>query len=190
MKHLILLVPVLLLCACASKPPKKIVIVPALTPSRLVSDPTGLRSSEEIREYHFGRYVDPGSHQVMHEAHPVYRVERTADWNLVSAGSNSSLRGSTDASAPSASPNDAVVAEINKQKAVTKVFTEQSAALNQRLSGLAEAVTLTKQIAEQQVLQQRDIAAIKSRLAAVEKERAPKPGSTPGKSTTPTDETW
>ena len=51
-----------------------------------------------------------------------------------------------------ASPDDAVVAEINKQKAATKAFTDQAATLNQRLSGLTEAVVQTKQMAEQQLL--------------------------------------
>ena len=61
MKRLILLIPIVLLSACASKPPKKIVIVPALTPSRPVNDLESVRRSEEIREYRFGRYVDPGN---------------------------------------------------------------------------------------------------------------------------------
>ena len=90
----------------------------------------------------------------------------------------------------STSPDDAVVAEINKQKAATKVFTEQATTLNQRLAGLTEAVVQTKQMAEQQLLQQRDIAALKSRLNAVEKERAEKPATAASKPPAPADEKW
>jgi len=190
MKRLILLIPIVLLSACASKPPKKIVIVPALTPSRPVSDLESVRRSEEVREYRFGRYVDPGNRLVMHEAHPVYRVEKTADWSLLPDGTSNSTRVPPNATVPSTLADDAVVAEINKQKAVTKVFTEQAATLNQRLSGLTDAVTLTKQMAEQQLLQQRDIAALKSRLNAVEKERADKPTSAAGKTPAPPEESW
>ena len=189
MKRLVLFVPIVLLAACASKPPKKIVIVPAVVPSQAVSDPESVRRSEEIREYRFGRYVDPGNHQVMHEAHPVYRVEKTADWNLLPDGSSTSTRAPANATVPSTAPNDAVVAEINKQKAVTKAFSEQAATLNQRLSGLTDAVTLTKQMAEQHLLQQRDIAALKSRLDAIEKEHA-KSASAASKTPAAPEENW
>ena len=81
-------------------------------------------------------------------------------------------------------------AYLKEQKAATKAFTEQAATLNQRLSGLTEAVTQTKQMAEQQLLQQRDIAALKTRLNAVEKERAEKPANATGKPPAAVEEKW
>ena len=138
MKRLLLTLPVILLAACASRAPKKIILVPAVAPSRSV-DEASVRRPEEVRQYRFGRYVDPGSRLVMHEAHPVYRIERTADWNLRPDGSSESTRSFANPAVTPASPDDAVVAEINKQKAATKVFTEQATTLNQRLSGLTDA---------------------------------------------------
>ena len=87
-------------------------------------------------------------------------------------------------------PDDAVIAEINKQKATTKVFTEEAATLNQHLAGLTEAVNQTKQIAQQQLLQQRDIAALKSRLDEVEAERASKAAPSTTKSPAGQEENW
>jgi len=189
MKRLLLTLPLILLAACASRPPKKIVVVPAFAPSTSVDEAT-VRRPEEVRQYRFGRYVDPGSRLVMHEAHPVYRIERTAGWNLRPDGSSKSTRALASVPVISTSPDDAVVAEINKQKAATKAFTEQATNLNQRLTGLTEAVVQTKKVAEQQLLQQRDIAALKSRLNAVEKERAATPSNAASKTPAATEEKW
>jgi len=189
MKRLLLTLPVILLAACASRTPKKIVVVPAFAPSISVDEAT-VRRPEEVRQYRFGRYVEPGSRLVMHEAHPVYRIERTAGWNLRPDGSTKSTSALATAPVASTSPDDAVVAEINKQKAATKAFTEQATTLNQRLSGLTDAVTQTKKMAEQQLLQQRDIVALKGRLNAVETERAATPTNAASKTPAATEEKW
>ena len=188
MKRLLLILPVHFSLPVRTSTPKKIVIVPAFDPQsargrRLDS----VRRPEEVREYRFGRYVDPGSRLVMHEAHPVYRIERPpveppSGWTSPTARHR--------CPAAATSPDDAVVAEINKQKAATKAFTEQAATLNQRLAGLTDAVKQTKQMAEQQLLQQRDIAALKSRLNAVERERSEKPANTSGQTPPHAEEKW
>ena len=174
MKRIILTLPILLFAACASRPPKKIVIVPAVMGSLPVDELANVRRPEEVRAYRFGRYGDPGSRMVMHEAHPVYRIERPVGWNLRPDGTSKTARAPASAPVVPAPADDAVVAEINKQKAATKVFTEEAVTLNQRLSDLKDAVTQTKQMAEQQLLQHRDIAALKNRLNAVEKQHASK----------------
>ena len=189
MKRILLTLPAILLAACASYTPKKIVIVPAVAPSCAV-DNASVRKPEEVRQYRFGRYVDPGSRMVMHEAHPVYRIERAAGWDLRPDGATPSTRALANSALASTSPDDAVVAEINKQKAATKAFTAQAMTLNQRLTGLTEAVVQTKQMAEQQLLQQRDITALKSRLNAVEKERAEKPANAASKPPAAAEEKW
>jgi hypothetical protein len=71
MKSIILIAPVFLLASCASHPPKKIVVVPAVEPSRSVRSIATVRVPEQVREYRFGRYVDPGDRSVMHEEHPL-----------------------------------------------------------------------------------------------------------------------
>ena len=190
MKRLALILPIVLLAACAGRTPKKIVIVPAVAPSQPVSGLAGVRRPEQVGEHRFGRYVDPGNQLVMHEAHPLYRVEKMATWNLRPDGTREPSRALAAAPLTATAPDDAVVAEINKQKAATKAFTEHAATLNQRLSGLTEAVTQTRQMAEQQLLQQRDIAALNGRLNAVEKERAEKPANAASKPPAAADEKW
>jgi hypothetical protein len=190
MKRLALILPATLLAACASSTPKKVVIVPAVAVGQRIADSTNIRLAEGVTEYRFGRYVDPGDHLVMHEAHPVYRVEQTAGWNLRPEGTSPSRRAQAVPAAGAVTPDDAVIAEINKQRATTKVFTEEAATLNQHLVGLTEAVNQTKQIAQQQLLQQRDIAALKSRLDDVEAERAGKPAPMSTKSPAAQEENW
>ena len=82
MKEIALVPFVVVLAACASHEPKTTAASSTAPISRSVTDPSGIRLAEQIREYRFGRYVDPGDPLVMHDAHPVYRVEQTAAWNL------------------------------------------------------------------------------------------------------------
>jgi hypothetical protein len=190
MKRFALILPVTLLVACASSTPKKVVIVPAVAVGHRIADSTNIRRAEEVTEYRFGRYVDPGDRLAMHEAHPVYRVEQTEGWNLRPEGTSPLNRVQAFPTASAVMPDDAVIAEINKQKATTKVFTEAAATLNQHLAGLTDAVNQTKQIAQQQLLQQRDIAALKSRLDEIETERAGKTAPSATKNPAGPEENW
>jgi hypothetical protein len=160
-----LLVPIILFTACASHSPKT---------NRTVSAPIGkpvssdsLRTDEQLREYRLGRYVDPRDPLVMHEAHPTYRVESTAQWDLrPQAQAAVSPRKTTTAS--SVSTNDAVVAEVNKQRAATRAFTEQTAALNQKLTELSKAVSQTEEIAKNNLSLKKDVADLREHLDALD----------------------
>ena len=80
--------------------------------------------------------------------------------------------------APSVSANDAVVAEVNKQRAATRAFTEQTAALNQRLTELGHAVEQTQEVAKQNLELKRDVATLREQLDALDsKLREPKPAT-------------
>lgn len=67
-----------------------------------------------------------------------------------------------------ASANDAVVAEVNKQRIATRAFTEQTATLNQKLGELGEAVGQTQEIAKQNVELKRDVSALRQQLSALD----------------------
>lgn len=190
MKRFALVLPVSLLAACASTTPKRVVIVPAVSAGRSVGDSATIRRPEQLAEYRFGRYVDPGDRLVMHEAHPVYRVEQTAGWNLRPESTSTPKRTQAIAAVAATTTQDAVVAEINKQKVTTKVFTEEAAKLNQHLAGLTEAVNQTKQIAQQQMLQQRDIAALKSRLDDAGARSSRTPAGVTSKTPATQEENW
>ena len=186
MKQL-LLIPLLLLTACATNTSKKISAVPAVPAGRPVSS-NGLRTGDQLREYRLGRYVDARDPLVMHEGHPVYRVETSARWDL-RPNSGATLPRRDAVPLHSVSANDAVVAEVNKQRAATRAFTEQTAALNQRLGELGEAVGQTQEIAKQNVELKRDVAALRQQLSALDSQlRGRKP---PASSPSPSpDDKW
>ena len=169
-----------MLAACASRAPKKHVAIVAGPPSRPAST-AALRTNEQLREYRFGRYVDPGDPLVMHEEHPLYRVETTAAWNLRPSSVGSPALRNT-AALPSASANDAVVAEVNKQRAATRIVTEQTATLNQRLGELAQVATQSQELAKQSLALKRDVAGLRERLEALDaqlRERKPPEATRP-----------
>lgn len=173
MKQLLLL-PALLLAACAAPAPKKIAVTAIAPMGRPVSS-NGLRTTDQLREYRLGRYVDARDPLVMHEGHPVYRIETNALWDLRS-GRGAGLRRRDSVQAPSVSASDAVVAEVNKQRAATRAFTEQTAALNQKLNELGEAVGQTQEIAKQNLALKRDMAVLRENLNALDAQlRQPKP---------------
>jgi hypothetical protein len=177
----LLLIPIIFLSACSSTHQHQSVLR-AKPVGRLVNS-NGLRTEDQLREYRLGRYVDACDPLVMHEGHPVYRVETSAHWDL-RPNDNSSLRQRDVAQSPSVSANDAVVAEVNKQRAATRAFTEQTAALNQRLKELGDAVAQTNEMTEQNLALKRDVAALRQQLDAVE---AKLPAQNPAPSPSPND---
>lgn len=146
--------------------------------------------TEQLREYRFGRYVDPGDPLVMHDAHPVYRVEQTAAWNLRADATPKSPRSAQVADSPTATQRDVELAELNKQRAATRAFTEQAAALNQRLAELGKAVAQTSEVAKQNLLLKQEMAAVRERLDALQAQsQIPRPETGPH-STAPADDKW
>ncbi len=186
MKQLLLL-PLLMLSACSSHPPKKISVAPAAPVGRPVKS-DGLRFGDQLREYRMGRYVDARDPLVMHEGHPVYRVETAAGWDLRPGSSAARSRRAT-VTTTSVSAHDAVVAEVNKQRAATRAFTEQTASLNQKLGELSEAVGQTQEIAKQNVELKRDVSALRQQLSALDTQLRDRksPASSPSP---PPDDKW
>ena len=184
MKHILPLAFAFALTACASRPPKAIVITP---PSRRVADASTVRLAERVREYRFGRYVDPGDRSVMHDAHPVYRVEDSATWNLRPSPGGARTNTVTANAAPP--EKDAALAELNKQRAATRAFTEQTAALNQRLAELSQAVGQTKEIAKQNLALKQEIVALRDRMDALA-QTPPSPPSRPAPPAAKPDDKW
>jgi hypothetical protein len=175
MKQLFL-IPVVFLTACASHA-HRVAVAPAPAGQPVASD--GLRTNEQLREYRLGRYVDARDPFVMHEGHPLYRVETSARWDF-RPNNGASLPRRNVVQPASVSANDAVVAEVNKQRAATRAFTEQTAALNQRLGELSQAVGQTKEIAKQNLELKRDVATLREQLDALDvklRERKPAPSS-------------
>ncbi len=176
-----------MLTACASRTPKKIA-APSAQIGR-AADASVLRTDEQLREYRFGRYVDPGDPLVMHEGHPVYRVETTPGWNL-RPSTDRAPAARVSAAAPSVSTNDAVVAEVNKQRIATRAFTEQAATLNQRLGEMAQATAQTQEIAKQNVALKRDVAALRERLDSLDAQLRERPRNPTSQPPARTEDKW
>lgn len=183
----LLLIPLLLLSACASRVPKKLTVA-ALNPTSRAASAEVLRTEEQLREYRFGRYVDPGDPLVMHEGHPVYRVEKSTGWNLRPNDHATPAKRAIRTS-PSVSANDAVVAEVNKQRVATRAFTEQAATLNQRLGEMAQATAQTQELAKQNLALKRDITALRERLDSIDTQLRERP-RTPGEKPPRTEDKW
>lgn len=164
MKRL-LLIPCIFVAACASHPSKKIAIASAVPVGRPVSS-TDLRIADQLSEYRLGRYVDSRDPLVMHEGHPVYRIDNSASWDL-QPQNQAALIQKDAVVRPRPPVNDAAVAEVNKQREATREFTEQTATLNQRLAELSKAVTQTEEIAKQNLALKRDVNALRERLDAL-----------------------
>jgi hypothetical protein len=142
-----------------------------------------LRTADQLSEYRLGRYVDRRDPLVMHEGHPVYRIESSARWDL-RPNNGSSLPRRDVVQTPNVSANDAVVAEVNKQRAATRAFTEQTATLNQKLNSLGEVVGQTQEVAKQNLELKRDVAALRKHLDELDsqlRDRKP-PASSPSPS--------
>jgi hypothetical protein len=185
MKQL-LIIPVVFLAACASRPAKKITIIHT-EPSR--SNVAPLRLAENVREYRFGRYTDPRDPRVMHESHPVYRIETDANWNLNQSASGVPLPKQSSVQRSIAS-NDAVLAEVNKQRAVTKAFIEQTTTLNQKLGELSQVAGQSQEIAKQNLALKRDMTALQQRLDAVESQARERKVTSPAEPKPNAEDKW
>ncbi len=101
---------------------------------------------DEFAPYAVGRYVDPHDRSLVHEAHTVYRRERSSRPNLIPPAT--AVFPLSEAAATSATNavlffRDALTAELNQQRAVSQAIIEQSQQLlkNVRtLSGQAESL--------------------------------------------------
>jgi regulator of replication initiation timing len=93
------------------------------------------------------------------------------------------------AAATNTPTNDAIVAEVNKQRAATRAFTEQTAALNQKLGQLSQAVGQTEEIAKENLALKHDLADLREHLDAVDAqlhETKPLPSPQPS----PSEDKW
>jgi hypothetical protein len=182
MKYLALL-QVFLLAACASHP-RKIVAPPAPAGTSVSSD--GLRTNDQLKEYRLGRYVDARDPFSMHEGHPLYRIETSARWDL-RPNNGATLPRRNTVQPTSVSANDAVLAEVNKQRAATRAFTEQTTALNQRLTELGHAVEQTQEVAKQNLELKRDVATLREQLDSLDTKLRERKAPTASSSPSPED---
>ncbi|GEM_PF-184451 len=143
---------------------------PPATESRDLVERT--RFPETVAVYHVARHADPGHPLLMHEAHAVYRVEGKAAWDLRAPLGLFALpyenRMLTNVAHRAPHVSDAVIAELNQQRAITRTVTEQAASLNGALNDFQAALSNTKFLSEQNRLLHEQLTRAESRLDELE----------------------
>jgi hypothetical protein len=167
MKYLVLL-PLALVASCASRP--QVAIRP--TPPPAVEPIEAVRYGEVVNAYHVGRYVDPNHPETMHEQHPVYRVEAMAHWNLHPGATNttSPLNPPPDAALAPLPTNDALAAEMNRQREVTARVMQEAARLGQSYGELQAVLGEMMNVARNHALLNARLATNEQRVAEFSRE--------------------
>jgi len=141
MKYLSLAL-LLVVTSCATRPKPQVTVRPM--PASVVEPVDSVRFTEVIRAYHIGRYIDPNHPDVMHEQHPVFRVEALSRWNLrpvdPCAPGAVLLNPPRDAAFSPPPANDAVVAEMNRQKDATERVMREASQLARSYEELQKVI--------------------------------------------------
>ena len=168
MKYLAL-IPLVFVASCASRP--QLVVRPA--PPAVVEPVEAVRYSEVGRAYYIGRFVDPNHPDTMNEQHPVYRIESSARWNLHPGSSRTAnlLNPPPDAAFAPSPTNDAVIAEMNRQREATERVMSEAVRLSRSYEELQNIFSQMKTVARNNALLGARVTTTEQRVADFGKER-------------------
>jgi hypothetical protein len=149
MKYLAL-IPLVFIASCASRP--QLVVRPA--PPAAVEPVEAVRYSEVVRAYYVGRFVDPNHPETMNEQHPIYRIEASPRWNLHPGPANTVnlLNPPPDAAFAPSPRNDAVIAEMNRQRETTERVMLEAVRLSHSYDELQRVFSEMKTVARNNAL--------------------------------------
>jgi hypothetical protein len=99
-----------------------------------------VRYNEVVKVYKIGRYVDPVDCNVMHEAHPVYRLERSAGWRLQPDGKPQVLLGPVEGLRRPEYHPEPVPGELGQQLQETRRNSELAYSTSEALKSQLEAL--------------------------------------------------
>ena len=164
----IALIPLVFVASCASRPKYVFQPVPPVAGEPIEA----VRYGEVVRAYHVGRFVDPYHPETMHEQHSVYRIETSARWNLHPGPLNTAnlLNPPPDAAFAPPPTNDALLAEMNRQRENTARVMQEAARLAQSYVELQGIVVEMKNVARNNVLVSGRLANTEQRVAEFAKE--------------------
>ena len=167
MKYLTL-IPLVFIASCASRP--QLVVRPA--PPAAVEPVEAVRYSEVVRAYYVGRFVDPNHPETMNEQHPVYRIETSARWNLHPGPANTVnlLNPPPDAAFAPPPTNDAVIAEMNRQREATERVMSEAVRLSRSYEELQNIFSQMKTVARNNALLGARVATTEQRITDFGKE--------------------
>lgn len=167
MKYLALL-PLVLVASCAARP--QLALRPA--PPSTVAPADSVRYPEQIRAYQVGRLTDPNHPELMTEAHAVYRVEVSSRWNLHPGPPSAVtlLNPQPDAAYASSPTNDAVIAELNRQRETTALVMQQAVRLGQSYEQLSQVIGEMKTVVQNNATLNASLTATEQRVSNFEKQ--------------------
>ena len=167
MKYLAL-IPLVFVASCASRP--QLVVRPA--PPAAVEPVEAVRYSEVVRAYYVGRFVDPNHPETMNEQHPVYRIETSARWNLHPGAANTVnlLNPPPDVAFAPPPTNDAVIAEMNRQREATERVMSEAVRLSRSYEELQNIFSQMKTVARNNALLGARVATTEQRVTDFGKE--------------------
>jgi hypothetical protein len=165
MKYLAI-IPILFVASCASRP--QLVVRP--TSPAAVEPVETVRYSEVVRAYYIGRFVDPNHPDTMHEQHPVYRVESSARWNLHPGPAVNLLNPPPNPAFSPPPTNDAVIAELNRQREATERVMSEAVRLSRSYEELQNIFSQMKTVARNNALLGARLANTEQRIADFGKE--------------------
>ncbi len=162
------LIPLVFVASCASRP--QLVVRPA--PTAAVEPVEAVRYSEVVRAYYVGRFVDPNHPETMNEQHPVYRIETSARWNLHPGPANTVnlLNPPPDAAFAPPPTNDAVIAEMNRQREATERVMSEAVRLSRSYEELQHIFSQMKTVARNNALLGARVATTEQRVTDFRKE--------------------
>ncbi len=169
MKYLVL-IPLLFVASCASQRAPQLAVRPLLTPGVETTD--AVRHAEVIRSYHIGRYVDPNHPALMHEQHPVYRIEASTRWNLHpgSLKFSNPLNPPSDAAFVPPPTNDVVLAELSRQRDATERVMREAFQLARSYGELQKVIKDMTEVAKHHAWMRARLVNAEERFAGIEKE--------------------
>lgn len=157
---------------CSAPRPGRVAVAPRIDPVVPDKLTERVRYPELVKGYHVGRYVDPSHRLLLHDAHTVYRVESQAQWNLHPPPGcfvlPSSVGTLTNAAHAPTAMNDAIVVELNQQRAITRAVTQQAQSLNLSIQEFGVVLSTNRTLVEQNRLLREQLSRIEQRLGATE----------------------
>ncbi len=169
----------LLAAGCSTQQPGRVAVVPRPNPVAHDNPTDRVRYPELVKGYYVGRYVDPHHRLLLHEAHTVYRIESQAQWNFHPLPGcfvlPSGVGTLTNAAFAPAAVNDAVVAELNQQRAITLAVTQQAQSLSHSIQQFGAALSTNRIMVEQNRLLHDQLSRIEQRLGATETQLKQRP---------------
>lgn len=156
---------------CRSRPPVRPLCRMVPIPVSLL--PTDQRETvwfpDQIAPYTIGRYVDPRDPNVLHEAHTLYRREQTSRPNFTPpAALVLPPAGSPSASTTTIMLRDALTAELNEQRATSRVLVNQVQSLDQLLRTLNARTQEFRDAVRESTLVRAQLQAVSNRLEVIE----------------------